>query len=26
MQWHYLRHCSNTPPCWRYTLCEQHPS
>jgi len=22
-RWCHWRHCHNTPPCWRYTLCEQ---
>jgi len=23
VQWCHLRHCCNTPPCWRYSLCDQ---
>jgi len=23
VQWRRWRHCHNTSPCWRYTLCEQ---
>jgi len=26
VQWRHQHHCYNTPPCWRYSLCEQKPS
>ena len=25
-QWRHWRHCRHTPPCWRYTSCEQKQS